>query len=162
MSPARKRALAVWGAAAIAAAGAWKLARPAAPSAEDPALLLDRVWIDKKPATVTDYVHAMYFSEEASLAVFQKASTYDVHLELAEYKRDGGAVALRFPQTNKREKVRFSIKACSELPPFDLCLELDQNPWTGPKRYYGMREQEDERAGVGKTAARLRAEAIAR
>jgi hypothetical protein len=126
---------------------------------EDPSLLLDRVWVDTQPEKLTDYVQASYFASQQKLGVFQKASAYDYRFELFKWKRDGKNVELTFPQTGKSAKVSFTIKACDDLPPFDLCLDLSQNPWGGPKRYHGMREQDDEAAKLGAMRDALRARA---
>ncbi len=32
---------------------------------------------------------------------------------------------------------------CTDLHPFDLCLDMKENPWGGPTRYYGMRDESD-------------------
>jgi len=127
--------------------------------AEDPSLLVNRVWVDAQPEQLTDYVQASYFASKQSIGVFQKASAYDIHLELFKWKRDDKAIAMTFPQTGKTAKPRFSIERCDDMPPFDLCLTLSENPWGGPKRYHGMREEEDESAKLGALRASLQARA---
>jgi hypothetical protein len=126
--------------ALIGAALAWRtLGRDSADVAhprKDARLLYDRVWIDSKPDKHTDYVHAFFILEGAPICVFQKASSYDMHLELCEHNRDGAKVRVHFPQRKQTSHMGYSIRACDELPPFDLCLDLDHNPWGGPKRYY--------------------------
>ena len=37
--------------------------------AEDPSLLLDRVWIDSKPDKYTDYVHAALFIDDIPMGL---------------------------------------------------------------------------------------------
>lgn len=128
---------------------------------ENPALLLDRVWIDSEPKAYTDYVQAMVALSDVPLGVFQKASAYHMTLEIFEFNRSGAKVALRFPQTDSNKKFSYKISACDELPPFDLCLDLNKNPWGGPKRYYGLRDAGSEAAVLGDLADRLRASARA-
>ncbi len=123
--------------------------------AEDPALLLDRVWIDSKPDKYTDYVHAALFLDDIPMGLFQKASAYHVILELFEFKRDGNQVRIHFPQTDKKKKFTYKVTRCDDLPPFDLCLTLSKHPWDGPKRYYGMREAEAEQQVLGDLRDRL-------
>ena len=125
--------------------------------AEDPSLLLDRVWIDSKPDKYTDYVHAALFIDDIPMGLFQKASAYHVNLEIFEFKRDGKKVKVHFPQSDKKRQFSFKVSSCDELPPFDLCLTLSKHPWGGPKRYYGLRETENERAYLGDLRGRLEA-----
>lgn len=122
---------------------------------EDPALLVDRLWVDSEQEKLTDYVHASLFAGRQPFGAFQKASAYDIHLELFRYKRDGTTIEVTFPQTKRTANIRFSISSCNDLPPFDLCLDLSENPWGGPKRYHGMREQEDGAKKLGPARAGL-------
>jgi hypothetical protein len=144
---------------AILAVGAWRLLTSPAPADDDPSLVLDRAWLDKKPEKYTDYVQAFYASRYAQTAVFQKASAYDYHIELAAFRRDAKKLSLTFPQTDRSADITFSVKACDDLPPFDLCLDLNDNPWGGPKRYHGMKVQEDDSTALGDTTRELRARA---
>ncbi len=137
--------------AALAALGGCS----ASPSAEDPSLLIDRVWIDSQPSKPTDYLQAAYLVPDPSLGIFQRGSAYDVHAERFDYRRDGKTLDFTFPQTGKTARVTFSVTACRTLPPFDLCLELSDNPWGGPKRYYGMRAQDGDDATLKALRSRL-------
>jgi hypothetical protein len=127
--------------------------------AEDPALLLDRVWIDSKPEKYTDYVHAALFLDYAPMGIFQKASAYHAIVEIFEFERSGNKVKMRFPQRDKRKRFSFKITACDDLPPFDLCLSLSKNPWGGPKQYYGLRDRDKEAEVLGDTRAEIEARA---
>lgn len=149
---------------AVAAVAAYAVIRSFSGSAddlrgEDPGLLIDRVWVDSQPEKLTDYVQATYVSSRQSIGVFQKASAYDYRFEVFKWKRDGGKVDFTFPQSSKSTSVKFTIKKCDDLPPFDLCLDLSENPWGGPKRYHGMLEQDDEAAKLGAVRDALRAHA---
>ena len=157
--PTSPRSIAV-GLAILAAAGAWYLhrrtdgdSRPAgeadAARGADPALLLDRVWVDSKPEKYTDYTHAMLVVSGAPIGVFQKASAYQATIELFEYKRRDAQLAVLFPQSGKKRETRYRIRECRDLPPFDLCLDLAENPWGGPRRYHAMKDSEAERAQLG-------------
>jgi hypothetical protein len=110
---------------------------------EDPSLLVDRVWMESRPQQPKDYLHAAYLLPQPKIGIFQRSSSYDFHFERFDYERSGKTLKLTFPQTGKKAEVTFTVTACSTLPPFDLCLDLSDNPWGGPKRYYGMREQDD-------------------
>ncbi len=108
---------------------------------DDPRMVLDRVWVDSMPERYTDYVHAMLVLSDAPIGLFQKASAYQVNLEIMEFRRDGGTLQIRYPQSGKSEQVKFKISRCNDLPPLDLCLDFAKGPWRGPKRYYGATDE---------------------
>jgi hypothetical protein len=124
---------------------------------EDPALLYNRIWMEAKPEKMTDYVHGAYFLSRPQIGIFQRSSAYDFHFERFDYKRDGAKTTLSFPQTDRKAELTIHITKCGAPAPFDLCLDVGENPWGGPKRYYGMTEQEDEARALGPAAAALRA-----
>jgi hypothetical protein len=124
---------------------------------EDPALLFNRIWMESKPEKPTDYVHGAYFLSRPQLGIFQRSSAYDFHFERFDYKRDGTKMTLKFPQQDRSSDLTLHITKCTAPEPFDLCLDLGENPWGGPKRYYGMSGQEDEQAkALGPAAASIR------
>lgn len=124
--------------------------------AEDPALIANRVWVDSKPKKHTDYIQAFLVLDAVPIGVFQKASSYDLHLEQFEHRRDRSRLQVNFPQSGKKADVRFKIRRCDDLPPFDLCLELSKNPWRGaPRKYYGMRDRGREAAVLPGVRAQL-------
>jgi len=123
--------------------------RRAGVTREDPRLLLDRVWIDSKPERHTDYVQAMLMLSDAPIGAFQKASAYHAEIELFEHHRDGAQVKLHFPQSDRTGRFSYQVSRCDELPPFDLCLTLSDNPWKGPRRYYGLSESDAEARVLG-------------
>ena len=117
---------------------------------EDPRLLLDRAWIDSKPDRHTDYMQAMIVLSDAPIGAFQKASAYHAELEIFEYRREGHRLKVHFPQSDTHREVSYRIERCDELPPFDLCLTLQTNPWKGaPRRYYGASDGEVEARVLG-------------
>jgi hypothetical protein len=124
---------------------------------EDPALLFNRIWMETNPANPTDYVHGAYFLARPQLGIFQRSSAYDFRFERFDYKRDGAKVTLVFPQTNRTAEITVHVSKCGAPPPFDLCLDVGENPWGGPKRYYGLMEQEDEARTLGSAGAAIRA-----
>lgn len=125
------------------------------PRGEDPSLVIGRVWIETKPEKPTDYVHGAFFLPRPSLGIFQRSSSYDFHFERFDYRREGQSLKLTFPQSGKTGEVTFTVTACNTLPPFDLCLDLSENPWGGPKRYYGMRKQDEDDAALRGMRAHL-------
>ncbi len=110
---------------------------------EPPAMLFNRVWLEKMPDKPTDYVQGTFVLDQQPFGLFQRASAFDYHLELFEYDQDGAKLKVVFPQTDKKATFTYSIKGC-DVPPFDLCLTLSDNPWGGPKKYYGFRDAEQE------------------
>lgn len=154
------------GLALLGAGGAWYLHERGDDSADseaaweaehgkEPGLVADRVWVDSRPEKYTDYTHVMLVVTGAPIGLFQKASSYQANIELFEYKRRDATLWFHFPQTGKKRETKFRIRECNDLPPFDLCLDLDSNPWGGPRRYYGMLEQDEERAELGELRQQL-------
>jgi hypothetical protein len=136
--------------------GACRALAPAERPAEDPALIANRVWVDSRPQKYTDYTQAMYVVGRSPIGIFEKASSYDLRMERFDYKRDGTTLRLHFPQSGRDAQLTFTIKSCQDLPPFDLCLELSDNPWGGPRKYYALSDQDDEEGALGARATRLR------
>lgn len=125
------------------------------------ALILDRVWVDGEPERYTDFVHAMLMLSDIPMGVFQKASAYQMKLEVFEFKREASRIGVRFPQTGTSKRFSYKVRRCNEKPPFDLCLDLSANPWRGPKRYYSLSDDHASDALVG-VEARLRQQLRAR
>src|SRR5580698_6790155 len=96
----------------------WAVHRSNAPL-EDESLAVDRVWVEKRPEKLTDYVHLMILFSRAHIGLFEKASSYDVRLELADFSRDKRTVKLVFPQSGARKEFRVKVTKCDALPPFD-------------------------------------------
>jgi hypothetical protein len=124
-------------------------------SGEDPSLLLGRVWLDSTPDKPTDYVQGAYLLPRPAVGVFQRASAYDFHFERFDYKRDGQKLQVSFPQSGKKAEITYTVTACNTHPPYDLCLDLSENPWGGPKRYYATRQQDDDDAALRAMRAHL-------
>ena len=127
---------------------------------EPPAMVFNRVLLEKMPDKPTDYVQGVVVLDQQPFGLFQRASTFDYHLELFEYDQDGAKMKVVFPQTDKKATFSYAIKGC-DVPPFDLCLTLTDNPWGGPTKYYGFRDAEQEskrlpgaRTGMATRAAR--------
>lgn len=111
--------------------------------AESPDLAVNRVWVDSQPEKYTDKVNAFFMVDYARMGLFQEASQYIARLELFEYRRQGTKVDLKFPQDGRTGAIEFTVTECDELHPYDLCLDMKENPWGGPTRYYGMRDESD-------------------
>lgn len=122
---------------------------PAIADGDDATLLLDRVWVDSKPEKYTDYTHVMLTLSGAPIGIFQKGSAYKITAEFYEYRRQGNRLSVHFPQTGKKHLVSYRVHRCEELSPYDLCLDLSENPWGGPRRYYAMSDPGEEAALLG-------------
>jgi hypothetical protein len=162
-----KRAPTVAVVVVLGLAAAWFLRRESADDAdlargESPALLLDRVWVDSKPEKYTDYTQAMLVLGNAPIGIFQKASAYQATMEVFEHRQREGKLGVHFPQSGKKREIRFRVRECNDLPPFDLCLDLSANPWGGPKRYFGLADPDEEQDQLGSLRDRLEAEVRAR
>jgi hypothetical protein len=127
---------------------------------EDPKAIDGRFWVEKRPEKYTEYVQGAFFVSRANFGVFERASSYDVRFEFAELTRKDTTMNVSFPQTGKSGRFTYKVTSCSVLPPFDLCLDISENPWGGPRRYYGFSKPENEAKELGALAedARVRAE----
>lgn len=116
------------------------------PGGGDPELIFDRTWMTPAPERETDYVHAFIVVRSQPLGAFYRGSYWRMEQEIFEYERDEGrsAFRLRFPQDGRRAAVRYTVRECDDMPPFELCLDINSNPWGGPTRYYAFRDDDDE------------------
>ena len=112
-------------------------------SDDDPELIFDRTWLTPVPEGDREFLHAMIVIRAYDMGLFYKASRYRVEEELFELDHDARTLKMRFPQTGRRATVRYTVSACDDMPPFELCLDLNRNPWGGPRRYYAFRDDED-------------------
>lgn len=123
---------------------------------DEPDLVFDRTWLTPIPEDERDFFHVMIVARAQKLGVFYKSSQFRLEEELFEFDHDAKTLKIRFPQSGKRATVRYAVKACDALPPFELCLDLNRNPWGGPKRYYAFRDDDDtERHGFAPLLKRL-------
>ena len=82
MSRKKKTSLALVVLLVLAAVWWWKRGATSRPGeldaahGDDPAMLVDRLWLDSKPEKYTDYTHVMIVFSGAPFGIFQKASAY--------------------------------------------------------------------------------------
>ena len=124
----------------------------------DKSLLRDRTWVDSKPQKYTDYVQGLIVIGHMPIGYFIKASSFDLHVERFSYTGKDGKLRVHFPQSGKDAEIGYKVSACKDLPPFDLCLDLSDNPWGGPTRYYGMKERHHEEKHLGTLRRRMLSE----
>jgi hypothetical protein len=116
-------------------------------AAENPDLGVNRLWVDSAPERYTDKVNIFVMVDYARLGIFQEASSYAGRFELFDYRRKGAEVDLRFPQDGRAGQISYTVTECNDLHPYDLCLDMKKNPWGGPTRYYGMRDESEDESG---------------
>jgi hypothetical protein len=121
---------------------AYGVLHKSAPAADDNAVF-DRIWVEKKPESLTDYVHAFYAMGSEKNGLFLSASAYAGKAERFDFNKEKGKLVILFPQTGKKEELSYTVKTCSDLPPYDLCLDLKSNPWGGPTRYYASTDDSE-------------------
>jgi len=132
--------------------GRWLVWGPPAGDPADPALVADRIWVEAEPESLRQKVHRTLLVSQVRLGIFDQSSFYAGQHEIFEWRRSGAKLAIVFPQDRRKAEVTVTVSRCDELFPYDLCLDLSENPWGGPTRYYGMMEPDD-----GDGEARLRA-----
>jgi hypothetical protein len=125
--------------------------RPSAPSlighrapalADNPGdkLLVERAWFDRYPESPTETFSLWYLFDDG-LGVYRQGSVYRFNIDLVGHAERGDKVTITTLQDDKKKEARFSVKECSDKPPFDLCLVFDQAPM-GPAKYYGFKDTE--------------------
>lgn len=108
--------------------------------------LLNRLWFDKLPEKRTDEITiALFFG--GGIGLFESGSAYRSSFEVFEFERKATELDLVLLHDKKRAQVKYTVRACDDTPPFDLCLELEGSP-RGPKKLYGFAYGEDEAAKV--------------
>jgi hypothetical protein len=107
-----------------------------------PRKILSRGWYDSLPKKRTDNVNFIYFGG-GGIGIYHKGSRYRHSVDVFDFERQNTKLAVKFLQDGKTTSTQFSIKACNDKPPFNLCLDLTNSP-RGPKRYYGFNDRENE------------------
>jgi hypothetical protein len=126
----------VLGAAAL---GTWS-SEPA-PEERPTRLLLNRVWFDRVPESNRDDV-GLWIWLAGGIGIYQQGSAYRASMDIFEFERNGRGLAMSFLHDGAAHNTEFTIEACDELPPFDLCLTLLEAP-RGRNRYYSFGATED-------------------
>jgi hypothetical protein len=108
--------------------------------ASDPALVLDRIWVDQLPTKPTDVANAFAVLTEQPVGAFYSGSQWKASFEIFNYKASGNELRIVYPQSNDSEKVKVRAWACSKRG-MDYCLEL-KGASRGVKRYRSRRGME--------------------
>ena len=122
-------------AAGVLALVMWRVAGDGA--VLDPALVFDRIWIDRLPSKPTDTGNGFAAITRQPLGIFQASSQYKGSYEIFTYKPGGEELQVVYPQTNEKEKIRLRAWKCKERE-MDYCLELSGST-RGVTRYRSRR-----------------------
>ncbi|EYF08267.1 hypothetical protein [Chondromyces apiculatus] len=109
--------------------------------AGSPRAILSRIWFDKYPQKRNEEVQVLIFLA-GGIGITEKGSSYRYAVDVFEFERQGDKVSLKFLHDKKAAETKFTVSACDEKPPFDLCLDLENSPF-GQKRYYGFGSADD-------------------
>ena len=110
-------------------------ARDAEPS--DPALVLDRLWVDQLPTRPEDTVNVFAAITRQPVGAFQFASQWKGGYEIFQYTASDSDLRIVYPHTGEKEKVKARAWKCKERD-MDYCLQLT-GASRGVKRYYSQR-----------------------
>ncbi len=110
-------------------------------AAGNPRMILNRIWFDQYPDKRTDQVQ-MWIFFGGGIGIHEKGSAYRYTTDVFEFERQGDKLALTFLQDKKSVETKFTITACDDKPPFDLCLDLVDSP-RGPRRWYGFGDADE-------------------
>ena len=106
-----------------------------------PRAVLGRVWFDRYPDKATDEIQVwIWFG--GGIGIHETGSYYRTTFDAFEFERQGDKLAMVYLQDKKTAETRFTVTACEEQPPFDLCLDL-ADALGGRKRYYGFGSLDD-------------------
>jgi hypothetical protein len=120
-----------------------------------PRAVLGRVWFDAYPKKSTDQVQ-IWIWLGGGIGINETGSFWRTSFDIFEFERQGDKLSMVYLQDKKAVDTRFSIKACDEKPPFDLCLDLT-NALGGRSRYYGFGDEDDMAARIPWSKTVLRA-----
>lgn len=133
----------------------WKLRSHDTPTEPtDSKLVLDRIWIDHIPRSDKDVFQVFVALTEQPVGIFQATSQWKGAYEMFRYESHGDEIRAFYPQTNEKDKIKTSAKACTDNG-MDFCLVLD-GASRGVKRYYSLKGWEiDHAATVADVRARV-------
>jgi hypothetical protein len=111
-----------------------------------PRAILGRVWFDALPEKPTDDMN-IWIWLGGGIGIHETGSFYRYGMDIFDFERQGDKVSMMYLHDKKKVETKFSIKACDEKPPFDLCLDLT-NELGGRKRYYGFGANDEMEARI--------------
>jgi hypothetical protein len=114
----------------------WTSDEPPSTAERPGRLLLNRIWFDSAPQTPRDEI-GVFIWLAGGIGVYQRGSSVRAAYDIFEFERNGNAFTMTFLQDSEQVSTEFTIEACDEQPPFDLCLTLLNAP-RERNRYYGF------------------------
>lgn len=103
--------------------------------------VLNRAWFDRVPASGQDDVDLWIFFA-GGLGIQLSGSSYRWSTDVFDLERQKNRLELVALQDRKITRFSFTIEACTDKPPFDLCL-YPSEPLRGKKVLYGFGDEED-------------------
>jgi hypothetical protein len=110
-------------------------------AAGSPRAVLGRVWFDRYPDKATDEIQVWIWLG-GGIGIHETGSYFRMSFDAFEFERQGDKLSMVYLQDKKTAETKFTVAACDEKPPFDLCLDLT-NALGGRKRYYGFGDVDD-------------------
>src|SRR5579883_8894 len=96
-------------------------------AADDPSLLLNRLWLDHMPLRDTEMIDVVIAFGAEREGVFTTQSFYQGTWERYRFKLEGKKLIAKFPQTGKELRMEVDARECKERG-FDFCLDLKGGP----------------------------------
>jgi len=127
--------------AGLIAAAAGALSPRVDSAAGSPRAVLGRVWFDRYPDKATDEVQVWIWLG-GGIGIHETGSYFRMSFDAFEFERQGDKLSMVYLQDKKKAETKFTVAACDEKPPFDLCLDLT-DALGGRKRYYGFGDVDD-------------------
>jgi hypothetical protein len=113
--------------------------------------ILNRVWLDRMPSSYREPYDFWVFSGSAT-ALFIGGSMYRLEIERFEFERNRSHIELTSLQDGKTFPFTYEVKACSDKPPFDLCLHTSE-PLRGKRVLYGFSDEDEAAHRLGAFAS---------
>jgi hypothetical protein len=107
----------------------------------NPRNILGRPWFDKLPQKRSDEADLWIFFA-GGIGLEDKGSYFRSTFDLFELERQKDRLDIVFLHDKKKAQTTFTVKACDEKPPFDLCLVL-HTPLKGVTKLYSWGDDED-------------------
>lgn len=103
--------------------------------------VLGRFWFERWPETAKTQNNFLLFMA-GGIGLHESGAAYKFSIELFEFERKSSRIEAKFLDDASRKDVDFKIERCSDQPPFDLCLRL-QDDFRGPRTYYSFAREDE-------------------
>lgn len=109
--------------------------------AEEGREILGRMWLDRWPESAKTQTNFLLFMA-GGIGLHEEGAAYKFSIEVFEFERKSKRIEAKFLDDGAKKDVDFTIERCSDLPPFDLCLRL-QDQFRGPRTYYSFAREDE-------------------